>query len=163
MSDSPYRIFAQAPGALIDPAAIVRSATRFFEADVNVESYRSLGADDPPADGGELVLRLESARRNLAGTFRVRTRLSQAADYEDARQAEERGRAGGMGLLAARCPSIWEVTPVGEPSPGAALNLCAVLAAVALGPTLPPDCSTLYGVRGAMERLEALTGASLSR
>jgi hypothetical protein len=158
-----YRIFSQTPDAAIDPAAIVRTATRFFEAEIEVLSLRDLRREEPPAEGSELVLRLESARRKLSGNFRVQTRLATAADYDAAREAEIRGSAGGMGLLAARCPTIWQVTPEGESSPGAILNLCALLAAVALGPTLPPDGSTLYGVRGAMERLEALTGRSLSR
>jgi hypothetical protein len=158
-----YRIFSQTPDAAIDPAAIVRTATRFFEADIEVLSLRDLRNEDPPSEGSELTLRLDSARRKLSGSFRVHTRLAMAADYDAAREAEVRGSAGGMGLLAARCPTIWQVNPEGEVSPGAILNLCAVLAAVALGPTLPPDGSTLYGVRGAMERLEALTGRSLSR
>jgi hypothetical protein len=68
-----------------------------------------------------------------------------------------------MSLLASRCPSVWEVHPEAGASEAACLNLCAILAAVALGPTLPPDASTLFGVRGAMQRLEALTGSSLMR
>ena len=158
-----YRIFSQTPDAAIDPAAIVRTATRFFEAEIEVLSLRDLRKEEPPVEGSELFLRLDSARRKLSGSFRIHTRLATAVDYDAAREAEIRGSAGGMGLLAARCPTIWQVTPEGEVSPGALLNLCGILAAVALGPTLPPDGSTLYGVRGAMERLEALTGRSLLR
>jgi hypothetical protein len=151
---STFRIFAQAKEAVLDPAAIVRTATRFFEAEVEIESFEAPSL---------LVVRLTSARRALAGTFRIEARCATAEDYDAARAAEERGRAGGMGLLAARCPSIWEIATQGDLSEASMLNLCAVLAAVALGPTLPPDESTLYGVRGAMERLEALTGRSLAR
>jgi hypothetical protein len=158
---TPYRIFSQTPDAALDPAAIVRAATRFFEADIDVQSSRR--SDEAPFEGAELVVDLESKRRNLAARFTIRTRLASAEDYQAAREAEARGRAGGMGLLAARCPSVWEVHPEAGVSEAACLNLCAILAAVALGPTLPPDSSTLFGVRGAMERLEALTGASLLR
>jgi hypothetical protein len=160
---TPYRIFAQAPEAALDPAAIVRAATRFFEADVDIQRAHDLRADDPPSEGTELLLELTSKRRNLSARFRVRSRLATSEDHDAAREAEARGRAGGMGLLAARCPSIWEVHPLPGSSEAACMNLCAILAAVALGPTLPPDGSTLYGVRGAMERLEAITGSSLSR
>ena len=45
----------------------------------------------------------------------------------------------------------------------ALLNLCAILASVALGPVLTPDESALFGVRGAMERVEAVVGRSLRR
>jgi hypothetical protein len=158
-----YRIFSQTPDARLDPAAVVRAATRFFEADVDVRRFDDARASAAAIEGSELSVRLESKRRGFTGAFRIRSRLATADDYQAARDAEERGRAGGMGLLAARCPSIWEVTPEPNTGEAATLNLCAVLAAVALGPTLPPDGSTLYGVRGAMERLEALTGASLSR
>lgn len=160
---TPYRIFSQAPGAALDAAAIVRTATRFFEASVDIQSSRDLRLETPSEDGTELTLELSSERRKLSTRFRIRSRLCRADDYQAARVAEERGRAGGMGLLAARCPSIWEVYPEAGSSEAACLNLCGILAAVALGPTLPPDASTLYGVRGAMERLDALSGRSLSR
>jgi hypothetical protein len=56
--------------------------------------------------------------------------------------------------LAARCPAVWIVTPEAEVQGSAELQLSALLASVALGPVLPDDESTLYGVRGAMERAE---------
>jgi hypothetical protein len=63
-----------------------------------------------------------------------------------------------MGALARRCPTIWDLEPdPGTPEP-ATLNLCALLAATALGPVLPPDTSTLLGVRSAMVRVEELSG-----
>jgi len=163
LSRTPYRVFAQAPEALIDPAALVRAATRFFEADLEVLALRDRRTDAPPVEGQELRVRLVSQRRGFDREFTIRSRPATADDYEAARDAEERGRAGGMGLLAARCPSLWEITPDGEGSEVAILNLCAIAATVALGPALPPDGSTLFGVRGAMERLERLTGASLFR
>ena len=39
---TPYRIFAQAPEAALDPAAIVRAATRFFEADIDLQRAHDL-------------------------------------------------------------------------------------------------------------------------
>ena len=57
-----------------------------------------------------------------------------------------------MSTLAERCPTVWEVSSVGVDSELARLNLCGILASVALGPVLPDDGATLYGVRGAMER-----------
>ena len=74
----------------------------------------------------------------------------------DARDAEARGRAAGMSLLADRCPTIWDVEPSAEDNELARLHLCAILASVALGPVLPDDGSTLFGVRGAMERVQRL-------
>lgn len=134
----PFLIFAQAPEPRVDPAALVRNATRHFRADVEILEERA----------GTLRLKLGDA------SFALHARVRSDADLERARRAETRGRAAGMADLAARCPTVWEV----EPEPGAAERafhqLCAVLAITALGPVLPPDDSTLYGVRGAMERAQ---------
>jgi hypothetical protein len=61
-----------------------------------------------------------------------------------------------MAALARRCASVWQVEPQAPESEAATHNLCAIMASVALGPVLPPDDSTLFGVRGAMERVERL-------
>ena len=85
-------------------------------------------------------------------------RQVQKEDLSNARDAEARGRAGGMGALAERCQSVWEVRDVAgaEADPAALLTLCAICASVALGPILPTDHATLFGVRGAIERRDAL-------
>jgi hypothetical protein len=96
------------------------------------------------------------------------------ADLLEARHAEELSRAAGMAALAERCPTVLEVTElatVGQPARAAPakpaeghekllLELCALLAFVALGPILPPDGSALFGVRGARARAERLRAAS---
>jgi hypothetical protein len=51
-------------------------------------------------------------------------------------------------------PNLLTITAEGEATGTAELQLSALLASVALGPVLPEDESTLYGVRGAMERAE---------
>jgi hypothetical protein len=158
------RLFAQTPR--LDLAALVRSTQQFFEASVEVLEQRGLVADAPGEHTSEPFarLRISSARRQYSGVFRVRCRSALVADWQAAQSAEIRGRATGMGALAQRCSAIWEIEAEPETTSEAALlNLCAVLAAVALGPVLPEDESTLFGVRGAMERLEALTGRSLAR
>jgi len=103
-------------------------------------------------------VRLCDEKHGYEGRFSVHCRPSTEHDRADARDAEERGRAAGMATLAARCATIWDVEPVGEDSELARLNLCGILASVALGPVLPDDGSTLYGVRGAMERVGRLLG-----
>lgn len=133
-----FLVFAQQAEPRVDLAGLVRNATRHFRAELEVLEER---------DG--------TARIRLDGSaFTLRARPRTDADLERARVAEARGRAAGMADLAARCPTLWEVEP--EPdSPELRLHLlCAVLASTALGPVLPPDGSTLYGVRGAMERAQ---------
>jgi len=144
-----YRIFTQEPDGKLDPARLLVQTRTFFEATVEV-----LAAE---ADGVRLALASEA--RGYGGRFLVRTRSTSERDLEEARTAEARGRAAGMSALAARCAHIWEVEPLDEAPAAATLNLCALLASIALGPVLPPDITTLFGVRGAMERVDRLCGS----
>lgn len=145
-----YRVFTQTEA--LDPALLVRQATRFFEGVLEVLEEPGPGA---------LRVRIMSPRRGFSSEYTLRTRAKSAEDDAAAARAEARGRAGGMAALAARCAHVWTVE--GDAQGPALLNLCAVLASVALGPVLPADESTLFGVRGAMERVEALTTRSLLR
>ena len=149
------RIFAQRKQLMLDLPELLRAARSYFEATLDVQ------ARSDPAQGGcdrvEVVLRSE--KYGYDGRFSIRTRWASEHDYADARDAEQRGRAAGMATLAERCPTIWEVEPVADDSQLARLNLCGILAAVALGPVLPDDGATLYGVRGAMERVDRLLKA----
>lgn len=156
-----YRVFSQAQTEGIDPALLVRTATRHFEASLEILSA------EPPAtpDAGSawVRLRLVSARRGYEENFELRCRAATAEDWAAARRAEQSGRSAGMSTLAERCRAIWEILPESATSELAVLNLCGILASAALGPVLPPDESALFGVRGAMERVDALGGRSLFR
>jgi hypothetical protein len=86
------------------------------------------------------------------GKYRVTVRPVTEIDLGRAREAALRGRAAGMDDLAARCGFVWLVEPVGAPPEWLTWECCALLAFVALGPILPPDGSSLLGVRSARER-----------
>jgi hypothetical protein len=137
------RVFSQQPDLTAALPKLLQHARRFFAAEIDVLA-------DTPA----LRIRLESARYPGQGTFRIEARPATDDDRFAAEAAEARGQAGGMALLAARCPGVWVVTAENDVSGSAELQLTALLASVALGPVLPADQSTLYGVRGAMERAE---------
>lgn len=164
----PFRVFAQSPAGQLDPVALVRAATTHFEANLTVLAFAP--------SGESLLLELASRRFPDAVRFEVTSRAANDDDRAAARRAEQRGNSAGMAELSARCPAVWCVTRVsasddvkrsepGDPALlyAALLNLCGILASVALGPVLPPDESALFGVRGAMTRVEALTGRSLLR
>jgi hypothetical protein len=148
-----YLVFVQRTRLDVDLAGIVANAHRYFEAEVNV-----LDASSP--DGGataELArLELSSARHGFRARFEVSARASTDDDFRRADAAEIAGRAAGMATLARRCRVIWDIRPDEPADPRATLNLCALLASVALGPVLPPDGATLLGVRSSMKRLERL-------
>ena len=149
------RVFAQRSDLTIDLPELLRATRHYFDATLDVQSRV-----EPQAPGGdriEVLLRCE--KHDYEGRLTIQSRRTTEHDLADAREAERAGRAAGMSTLADRCPTIWDVESVGEDSELARLNLCGILASVALGPVLPDDCSTLYGVRGAMERVDRLLKA----
>ena len=148
------RVFAQREELTLDLPELLRATQRYFDATLEVLSRTtSVGS-------GDLVqVLLRSAKHGYEGVLTIQSRKATTEDLVAARDAEQRGRAAGMSTLAERCPTIWEVSSVGADSELARLNLCGILAAVALGPVLPDDGATLFGVRGAMERVEKLLRA----
>lgn len=143
-------VFSQTPGGHIDAAALLRNAKRFFN--LEMEVMRAQPSGDRCS---RLELRIDGDQ-----DFLVENREKQGEDLERANLAEQRGKAAGMAGLAARCQHVWELRGLaadGEAANArASLMLQALLASVALGPVLPPDTSTLYGVRGARERADEL-------
>ena len=148
----PTRVFSQQPDLVAALPQLLAHARRFFAAELEVLSSSPPERAEPAT--AQVTLRLHSARYPGSGTFRLESRRPTAADQAAADAAELRGKAGGMAQLAARCAVLWEVTAESEITGTAELQLSALLASVALGPVLPEDESTLYGVRGAMERAE---------
>ena len=146
------RVFSQEPDLVAALPRLLGHARRFFARELEVLSASP--PDRPDLAVAQVRLRLESGRYAGSGTFRVESRTTTADDRFAAEAAEARGNAGGMSLLAARCPQLWSLRPEGAVQGTAELQLSALLASVALGPVLPEDESTLYGVRGAMERAE---------
>jgi hypothetical protein len=142
------RVFAQQAELAIDLPALLNATRRFFDATLDVQSRSEAG--------DQVEVLLNCAKHGYQGRLQIRSRRVLDADLADARVAEERGRAAGMAGLAERCHVIWEIQSLGEDSELARLNLCGILASVGLGPVLPDDLSTLYGVRGSMERVERL-------
>jgi hypothetical protein len=148
----PTRVFSQQPDLVAALPKLLAHARRFFAAELNVLSASPPERVEPLV--AEALVELESARYPGRGKFRIESRAASDDDRFAAEAAEARGKAGGMADLARRCAGLWIIHPEGEISGSAELQLSALLASVALGPVLPVDESTLYGVRGAMERAE---------
>lgn len=144
-------MFAQRVDLTLDLPELLRATRRYFDATLEVQSRT-----ESEATGEQVQVLLRSEKYGYEGVLTVRSRQTMPADLAAARLAEQRGKAAGMANLAERCPTIWEVSSVGIDSELARLNLCGILASVALGPVLPDDGATLFGVRGAMERVEKL-------
>ena len=138
-----YVVFSQERGSL-PYEKLAAHAGRFFSSTLELLTQ---GEDS-------MSVRLVCARPLLRGEFRITSRATTKDDLMSARDAEARGRAAGMAALADRCDRVWTLETAGSevPSEAAYLTLAALCASVALGPVLPPDSSTLFGVRGAIER-----------
>jgi hypothetical protein len=138
-----YLVFSQEPGCP-PHGRLTAHAARFFSTVLEL-----LEQND-----SSLVVRLVCSRPALRGDFRIATRATRRDDLMSARDAEARGRAAGMAALAEKCAQVWTIASAGDevPSEATFLTLAAICASVALGPVLPPDGSTLFGVRGGIER-----------
>jgi hypothetical protein len=148
------RVFTQRQQLALDLPELLRATQRYFDVTLDIEARAETNG------AGDLVtVRVRSALHGYEGVLTIESRKTRAEDLIEARAAEVRGRAAGMAGLAERCPNVWEVHSIGTDSELARLNLCGILASVALGPVLPDDGATLYGVRGAMERVEKLLRA----
>jgi hypothetical protein len=159
-----YSVFTQTPSGRFELATLVRNAKNFFSIELEVLEVSAASVPDT----SDLV-RLRVSKPNVfrPSIFRVARRPVSQADLTLAELAEQRGRAAGMSELAKRCPHLWEIESESTQNTQAEQDtqdpvnadlalygLCAILASVALGPVLPTDGSTLFGVRGAIERLD---------
>jgi len=146
-----YLVFSQEP----------RGRPPFERLQINGARFFSTTLEQLEDDETSVVVRLVCARPAVRGDFRITSRDTVNDDIMNARDAEARGRAGGMAMLAEKCKQVWMIEAAGDDEPGEAayFTLAAVCASVALGPVMPPDAATLFGVRGAIERRDKVVAA----
>lgn len=155
-----YSLFARERDSRIDAAAWAAHGRRFFNLEVKLAREKHYQAGTVPlADVAELdVARVGDATSRARVTV-VTIPLSRAEHVRAAGMLAAAAIGGaGMDSLIARASRLWqagaEVAP-GE-DPRAPLAVAALLAAMLLGPVLPPDRSVVFGVKGARERLARL-------
>lgn len=149
-------VFAQADSGRIDLAKLVKNARSFFHASVEVLDEQNAPPDVPSPETSRVRLELSSEQHGWRARFALASRPANKDDHENANVAEAASRASGMALLAERCRYVWEIEPEGDELEVATITLSGVLASVGLGPVMPDDRSTLFGVRGAMARIDEL-------
>lgn len=147
-----YLVFAQEKHARLPLATLLNNARNYFGWSVNVLDEQGVAADGSPVLESRVLLELEHNQGGAPARFEVAARAVSPADHLAAREAEERSQAAGMANLAERCGIVWELTPAAGPREAASYEMCAVLASTALGPVMPRDRSSLFGVRGALDR-----------
>ncbi len=149
-----YLVFAQTPEPTVPVASLLQNARRYFGMSVNVLEATGLGFDGSRTDGSRVLVELENPKRGYTARFELEARLKSDADLALAREAEARSRAAGMANLAERCPCVWAIVPAPNTGEVAKAEFCAAVASTALGPVMPRDAASLFGVRGALERAE---------
>ncbi len=148
-SSAAYSVFAPDPIARVESARWTHQAKTFLDADVTVVGEQSGSLPDIAA----LELDVAPSTRVTIRTFPI------AEGAELLAVAERAVRAiGGAGFdaLLARARRIWQVPIDVDGDPRAPLVVAALLASVLLGPIVPPDEETIFGVKGARLRLQTL-------
>jgi hypothetical protein len=153
-----WSLLSPAPEASIDAARWAHQAETFFRAGLTLVRAKRYPAGTLPISDAALV---EIGPRADAVKARVRvitTPMERAPEAQ--RAAVEGARAiggAGMDALIARARRLWQVQArlEGEGDPRAPLLLAAVLASLLLAPVVPPGGGTIFGVKGARERLAA--------
>jgi hypothetical protein len=152
-----YTLLAPDPSSRIDIAAWGHKARTFFGAAVELCQPKAYpNGAWPTADAVEVEIRRKK-------TTPLTKLLVITVPAEDAPEAIAAGEAGaraiggaGMDVLVGRAKRVWQVSS-DVPEGGdlaAPLALAALLASVLLSPIVPPGGGTIYGVKGARERLE---------
>lgn len=139
-----------APDAIfrVEAARWVHQARTFLDAAVAVEG----------GTGDDIVIAVAPVVGGVP--TRVTVQTLPIAECPEVMVAARRGvdaiGGAGMDVLVARAQRIVQVALAVEGDPRAPLLVAALLASVLLGPIVPPDEVTIYGVRGARVRLEKL-------
>lgn len=137
----------------VEPGRWAQQARTFLDAEVSVE-----GATE--ADIVFSIAPLASGSGPKDPT-RVAVRTLPIGACPELLAAANRGvdaiGGAGMDVLVARAQRVWQVALVVDGGDARApLVAAALLASVLLGPIVPPDEVTIYGVRGARVRLDKL-------
>jgi hypothetical protein len=151
-----YTLLAPEPSARIDIALWAHKARTFFGVTLELEQPKAYPNGEAPAAD---AARVEVLRKGGGASTRVLVVTVPVEEAPEARLGAVAGAAAiggaGMDVLVQRARRVWqvsnEIAEGGDPS--APLALAAILASVLLAPIVPPGGGTIFGVKGARERL----------
>ncbi|MDI1477660.1 hypothetical protein [Polyangium sp. y55x31] len=153
---SAYTLLAPDPSARVDIALWAHKARTFFGVGLELLQPKAYPNGEAPRADAAVVL---VQRKGLRAAARVLVVTVPVEEAPEARAAAEAGAAAiggaGMDVLVQRGRRVWQVSSeVGEgDDPNAPLALAAILASILLAPIVPPGGGTIFGVKGARERL----------
>lgn len=155
-----YTLFSADPSARIDIALCAHKARTFFATGFELGQAKAYPDGHTPDSDAAYVDVSPLGKRSNAVTrvFIVTWPIEKDPLVGNVGDAAARAIGGaGMDALVARAKRIWQVS--NELTSGddrnAPLRVAAIFASVLLAPIVPPEGNTIYGVKGARERLEA--------
>jgi hypothetical protein len=155
-TDRAYTLLAPEPSSRMDIAVWAHKARTFFGASVELCQAKAYPEGETPERDAAVV---EIARGKAGPKTRLWVVTLPIEEVPEARAAGEAGAraigGAGMDLLVERARRAWQIkadVPEGG-DPGAPLALAALLSSVLLAPIVPPGGGTIFGVKGARERL----------
>lgn len=159
-----WSLLSPEPEARIDEHRWAHQARVFFGAELTLVQKKAYPSGTTPmADAVEVdIARVSSSSSTPRATSRVlvlTVPLDRAPLVRAAAAAGVRAIGGaGFDALLARARRAWQVREpkVAGDDARAPLVVTAVLAAVLLAPVVPPGEETIFGVKGARERLQRL-------
>jgi hypothetical protein len=153
-----WSLLSPEPEARVDALRWAHQAERFFRARLSlVQDKRYPAGSSPLADALLVdVGRLEN--QSLTRVTIVTVPLDRAPQVLAAARLGVQAIGGaGFDALLARARRLWQVQVDTDEAgdPAAPIALAALLASLFLAPVLPPGGGTIFGVKGARERLAA--------
>lgn len=151
-----YTLLAKEPSSRMDLALWAHKARTFFRTEIELHPPKAYpNGDAPDGDAAEVEVRLEK-RNPSTRVWLITVPIASAPEALAAGEAGARAIGGaGMDVLVARARRAWQIAEAapqgGDPS--GPLVLAAILASVMLAPIVPPGGGTIFGVKGARERL----------
>jgi len=160
-----YTLFAPDPSARIDIATLAQKARTFFATALEIDPVKAYPNGETPDSDAVFIDITPLGKRTATATrvYVVTWPLEKNPQFRTIGDTAANAIGGaGMDVLVARAKRIWQVSK--DVTHGedryAPLRIAAILASVLLAPIVPPEGNTIYGVKGARERLERLERGS---
>lgn len=158
---SAYTLFSPDPLARIDIALLANKARTFFGTAFEIDPVKAYPEGKTPEADAVYIDIHPLGKRDVTPTRVLVVTWPLERDPQIRRVGDAAASAiggAGMDVLVARAKRIWQVSKEvtrGEDRNGP-LRVAGIFASVLLGPIVPPEGNTIYGVKGARERLERL-------
>lgn len=154
-----FTLFSPEPLSRVDIAQLAHKARTFFATALEIDPVKAYPEGNCPSEDA-LTIEIKPMGKSILAPTRVNVvtfPLAREPFFRELGDSAARAIGGaGMDILVARTARIWQVAKDVESGDDsrAPLRVSAILAAVLLAPIVPPEGNTIYGVKGARERLE---------